>query len=250
MYFMQISTIIIAKNEAENLNQSLPKLAWCKDIVLIDDCSIDNTKQIAELFKTNVFERKFDGFGTQKQFAVSKTQNNWVLNIDADEVLSDELIKEINALNLDDNYNGYEIPIRHVFLGKIFQYGKESKYYHLRLFNKAKGNFDDAKVHEKVILQGNTKKLEHVILHYSYKNLDHYFEKLNRYTTIGAQKLKAKGKSRNLVFTILSFPIYFFKHYVIYRNFMNGKAGFIWSYLNAWYHVVKYLKLRELNQQK
>ena len=246
--FMQISTFIIAKNEAENLKLSLPKLAWCKDIVLIDDCSTDETIVVAQSFNALVHERKFDGFGAQKQFAVTKTKNIWVLNIDADEVLSNELINEINALKIDDNIVGYEIPIRHVFLGKIFKYGKESKFYHLRLFNKEKGNFNSAKVHEKVMVNGNIKKLDNVILHYSYKDLNHYFDKFNRYTSIGAQKLKEKGKSRNLAFTLLSFPIYFVKHYLIYRNFMNGKAGFIWSYLNAWYHVVKYLKLRELNK--
>lgn len=245
---MKISTFIIAKNEAENLRRSLPKLAWCSDISVIDDCSVDETKLIAQSFKATVHERKFDGFGTQKQFAVTKTQHKWVLNIDADEVLTDELIKEIDALIFDDDVVGYEIPIQLVFLGKIFKYGKESKYYHLRLFNKEKGNFDDAQVHEKVKIEGSVKKLKCVILHYSYKNLNQYFEKFNSYTSICAHKLRCKGKSRGLILIILSFPFYFVKHYFIYRNFLNGKSGFIWSYLNAWYHVVKYLKLRELNK--
>ncbi|NQW42137.1 MAG: glycosyltransferase family 2 protein [Bacteroidetes bacterium] len=246
---MSISTIIIAKNEAENLKISLPKLHWCKDIVLVDDNSTDETIKIAEQFGCRVFTRIFDGFGTQKQFAVSQALNNWVLNIDADEVLTDELIEEIQILKLNNEISGYELPIRHVFLDKIFKYGKESRYYHLRLFNKLEGNFDSASVHEKVILKGNVLKLQNVILHNSYKNLDHYFEKFNRYTSIGAEKLKEKGKSRNLLMSIVSFPIYFFKHYILYRNFLNGKAGFIWSYLNAWYHVVKYLKLNELNNK-
>jgi glycosyltransferase involved in cell wall biosynthesis len=247
---MQISVIIIAKNEAENLKRSLQKLHWCDDIVLIDDCSSDQTAEIAASFGAKVFQRAFDGFGTQKQFAVAQTQYPWVLNLDADEVMEDALIQEILALNESEEISAYELPIQHVFLGKVFKHGKESNYPHLRLFNKNKGNFNDAVVHEKVITSGKTLRLKGKALHYSYKNLEHYFQKLNSYTQAGAIKLKEKGKSRSLFLCILSFPIYFVKHYFVYGNILNGKEGFIWSYLNAWYHTVKYLKLYELNQKK
>jgi glycosyltransferase involved in cell wall biosynthesis len=247
---MQISVIIIAKNEAENLNRSLPKLQWCDDIVLIDDCSSDQTAEIATSFGAKVFQRAFDGFGTQKQYAVSKTVHPWVLNLDADEVMEDELIQEILSLKESDEISAYELPIQHVFLGKVFKHGKESNYPHLRLFNKTKGNFNDAVVHEKVITSGKTLRLKGRVLHYSYKNLDHYFQKFNSYTQAGATKLKEKGKTRSLILCVLSFPIYFVKHYFVYGNILNGKEGFIWSYLNAWYHTVKYLKLFEMNQKK
>ncbi len=247
---MQISVIIIAKNEAENLKRSLPKLHWCDDIVLIDDCSSDQTAEIAKSFGAKVFQRAFDGFGTQKQYAVAQTTHPWVLNLDADEVMEDELIQEILSLKESEGITAYELPIQHVFLGKVFKHGKESNYPHLRLFNKNKGNFNNAVVHEKVITTGRTLLLKGKVLHYSYKNLEHYFQKFNSYTQAGALKLKEKGKSRPLALCVLSFPIYFFKHYFVYRNLLNGKEGFIWSYLNAWYHTVKYLKLYELNQKK
>jgi glycosyltransferase involved in cell wall biosynthesis len=247
---MQISVIIIAKNEAENLKRSLPKLHWCDDIVLIDDCSSDQTAEIAASFGAKVSQRAFDGFGTQKQFAVAQTQHPWVLNLDADEVMEDALIQEILSIQESEEISAYEIPIQHVFLGKVFKHGKESNYPHLRLFNKNKGNFNKAVVHEKVISSGKTLRLKGKVLHYSYKNLEHYFQKFNSYTQAGAIKLKEKGKSRSLLLCILSFPIYFVKHYFVYGNILNGKEGFIWSYLNAWYHTVKYLKLYELNHKK
>lgn len=247
---VQISAVIIAKNEEENLKKSLPKLSWCDDIVVVDDYSTDNTSAVATSFGCKVFQRRFDGYGTQKQFAVSQAKHSWILNIDADEVLSDELVNEIRNLNSGaGKYSGYTIPIRHVFMGKIFKYGKESKYPHLRLFNRDKGNFDSAVVHEKVALQGQVGKLGSVILHYSYKDLDHYFRKFNTYTSNGAIKLKEQGRSRGLLFCYLSFPIYFIKHYFFYGNILNGRAGFVWSYLSAWYHTVKYLKLYELNHR-
>jgi glycosyltransferase involved in cell wall biosynthesis len=247
---VRVSVVIIAKNEADNLRLSLPRLHWCDEIIVVDDNSIDNTAEVAKEFGAKIFQRTFDGFGTQKRFAVAKANNDWVLNIDADEVLSDALIAEIQQLEATQNCNAYNIPIRHVFLGRIFMHGKESAYKHLRLFNKQYGNFDEAEVHEKVQVSGSILNLKEVILHYSYKNLSHYFTKFNQYTDIGAQKLKAKGKTRSLIGCILGFPVYFIKHYFVYRNFLNGWQGFVWSYLNAWYHTVKYLKLYTLNQQK
>lgn len=247
---VQISAVIIARNEEENLKKSLPKLSWCDDIVVVDDYSTDNTSAVAASFGCKVFQRHFDGYGTQKQFAVSKARHQWILNIDADEVLSDELVREIQGLDANaGKYSGYTIPIRHVFMGRIFMHGKESKYPHLRLFNKASGNFDSALVHEKVALQGHIGKLNSVILHYSYKDLDHYFRKFNTYTSNGARKLKEQGRSRNLLVCCLSFPAYFVKHYLFYGNILNGKEGFVWSYLSAWYHTVKYLKLYEMNKR-
>lgn len=240
---VRISAVIIARNEAHNLQLSLPKLTWCDEIIVVDDFSEDDTKQVALSFGSKVYSRKFDGFGTQKRFGISHASNDWILNVDADEVLSDALIQEIQSIKSGLDINAYEIPIRHVFLGKTFNYGKESAFYHLRLFNRLHGNFNEATVHEKAIIEGKTARLSNIVLHYSYKDLSHYFEKFNKYTDIGAEKLEKQGKSRSLIGCMARFPIYFFKHYFLYRNFMNGWQGFVWSYLNAWYHTVKYLKL-------
>jgi len=240
---VRVSAVIIAKNEGYNLKKSLPKLSWCDEIILVDDHSTDDTIEVAKSFACKVWSRQFDGFGTQKRFGVSHAKNDWILNIDADEVLSDELIHEIQNIKDGLPIHAYLIPIRHVFLGKVFKYGKESGFKHLRLFNRQYGNFDEAPVHEKVHIEGQISNLKGLILHHSYRDLHHYFQKFNTYTEIGANKLLNNGKSRHLIFCLASFPIYFFKHYFIYRNFMNGWQGFVWSYLNAWYHTIKYLKL-------
>ncbi len=241
---------MIAKNEADNLKLSLPQLTWCQEIVLVvDECS-DQTIEVAKSFGARVVFRPFDTFGKQKQFAVEQASNDWVLSVDADEVLSNELIQEIQKLDLKQtNIQAFEIPRMHVFLGKQFKFGKESNDFIVRLFNRNFANFNEAKVHEKVIVNGSVAALNNIILHYSYKDLNHYFSKFNIYTTQGALKLKESGKKRNLLFCFLSFPFYFIKHYFVYLNFLNSWQGFVWSYLNAWYHLVKYLKLFELNRK-
>lgn len=246
---MRISAVIIAKNEGYNLRKSLPKLSWCDEIIVVDDNSTDDTVEVALSFACKVYTRTFDGFGTQKRFGISHAVNDWILNIDADEVLSDELILEIQQTKEGMDIQAYELLIRHVFLGKVFNYGKESGYPHLRLFNRLYGNFDEATVHEKVHIEGKIARLRGLVMHHSYRDLNHYFEKFNRYTEIGAEKLAAQGKKRSLIACMASFPLYFFKHFFLYRNFMNGWQGFVWSYLNAWYHTVKYLKLYAKNHR-
>lgn len=241
---------IIAKNEEDNLKLSLPRLYWCDDVVVVDDFSTDATAAVAANFGARVLQRRFDGFGTQKQYAVAQAKHRWVLNIDADEVLSDQLIEELKTLSIPEGTEAVEIPVRHVFMGREFKHGKESRFYHTRLFNREKANFDSASVHEKVIFTGVPFKLQGVVLHHSYRDLQHYFSKFNTYTGAGALRLKQKGQSRSLPACIAFFPVYFLKHYVLYGNFMNGAPGFVWSYLNAWYHTVKYLKLYELNRHE
>lgn len=247
---MSISVVIIVKNEAENLQRLLPTLAWANEILILDDHSTDNTKEIAEASGAVVFQHRFESFGKQKQKAVSLAENDWILSLDADEILTEALLNEIQALDLSNTQiHAFEIPRTHVFLGKVFKHGKESNDLIVRLFNKKYCNFDDAVVHEKVIVKGKAAKLSHPILHHSYKDLVHYFQKFNTYTTQGAIKLHKKGKQRSLTLCFLSFPVYFFKHYFIYLNCLNGWQGLVWSYLSAGYHVVKYLKLFELNKK-
>jgi glycosyltransferase involved in cell wall biosynthesis len=248
---MQISAVLIAKNEEVNLLKTLPKLKWCDEVIVVVDNQNDTSIPIAKSFGALVIQNTFETFGKQKQFAVNQAKNEWVLSIDADEVLSDELIIELQNLDLDStNFKAFEIPRMHIFLNKKFKYGKESNDYIIRLFNKHFANFNDAKVHEKVVVNGKVSALKNNILHYSYKNLEHYFTKFNIYTTQGAIKLKEAGKRRNLFLCFMSFPFYFIKHYIFYLNFLNSWQGFVWSYLNACYHLVKYLKLHEINSSK
>jgi hypothetical protein len=176
-------------------------------------------------------------------------KNDWILSLDADEVLSDELIQELINLELQDStISGYEIPVRHVFMGREFLHGKESYYPHVRLYDKQKGSYNAHDVHEKIEVEGNVGRLKNVIIHYSYRNLAHYFEKMNDYTNRGAEKLFKQHKSRSIASIFFLAPFYFCKHYFLNQNFRNGIPGLVWSYLNAWYHTSKYLKLYELNK--
>jgi len=249
----KISCIMITFNEEDNLHSSLESVSWCDEIIVVDSGSTDKTLDICKEFNCKIYHNDFIGYGEQKRFAVLKASNDWVLNIDADEFVSEDLRKEITNIVLTDkpNVKGYFIPRSLIFLGKQFKYGRESKEYYLRLFNKNFGNFSSVKVHEKVELKGITQKLKGRLLHYSYKNIDQYFKKFNLYTSEAAVTLLKKGsKGRSVPIIILGFPVYFIKNYFIYRNFMNGIPGFLWSLFSSLYPVIKYFKLWSLRNSK
>ncbi len=242
-----LSTVIITCNEENNLRRSLPQLTWCDEIIVVDSGSTDNTLEVCKKFGCKIFHRQFDGYGAQKQFAVSLAKNKWILCLDADEVLSDELVEEMKEEMKHPEADGYLIPMTFVFMGKKFRYGKEAWRYFLRLFNKEAGNFNDLKVHEKIVLRGQQKKLKNNILHYSYRSITQYFAKFNKYSSYGAEMACQQGKTRSLLMVVLAIPLNFLKYYFLELNMLNGVSGFYWSVFNAFYHFVKYIKIRELD---
>jgi glycosyltransferase involved in cell wall biosynthesis len=245
---IKVSCVIITFNEEDNLPDLLNSVKWCDEIIVVDSGSTDDTINIAEKFGAKVFTKEFAGYGEQKQFAVSLASNDWILSIDADEIVTEKLKENIfKRFSSSENLpKGFLITRRLKFLGKEFKHGRESKKLILRLFNKNSGNFNSAKVHESIELKGKTEELEGLLIHNSYKTLDQYFEKFNHYTSQAAEELFEKGKWRNTVLTYLLFPFYFFKNYFLNGNLLNGKEGLIWAFFSSCYPVIKYSKLLKL----
>ena len=243
----KISVVIITLNEERIIERCLSKLSFADEVIVIDSGSQDRTIAICEKFGVQVFYNKFEGYGAQKQFAVSKTRNNWVLSIDADEILDDDLIVAIQEAmqNNKSNIVAYYIKGQHVFLNKKFKYGSQSKRYYLRLFNKVYGNFNANTVHESIIVDGKKEKLKGSFLHYSYESLADYFTKFNVYTSLYARGKAEKNKKYSFFQILLKSKFEFFKIYIIDRNFMNGKAGFYWAFFSSAYTMTKLLKTNE-----
>jgi glycosyltransferase involved in cell wall biosynthesis len=244
----KVSAVIIAYNEEQNLQLSLPKLSWCDEIIVVDSGSTDGTLDICRAYNCKIYHKKFNGYGAQKQYAVSLTNNNWVLCLDADEVLSDGLVTELKTEMRNPSVNGYLIPMKFIFLGKQLKYGREKWRYYIRLFNKTKGGFTSHKVHEKINIDGDCQKLSNYISHYSYRSFSQCIDKINRYSSYGAQVAYKNGKKKSLTAILFALPLNFLKYYFFDRNFLNGMNGFYWSVINAIYHFAKYTKLRELYQ--
>ncbi|MFZ4714448.1 MAG: glycosyltransferase family 2 protein [Bacteriovoracaceae bacterium] len=247
---MNLSVVIITLNAERTLEKVLEPLSFVQDIVILDSGSTDRTKEIALKYKARFFHQDFLGFGRQKQFAVALAKNDWVLAIDADEVLSPELIHFLTkTLNYSESsYAGYTLPIINVFLGKVLDFWGGEAQSHLRIFRKTEGNFNDLSVHERVIVRGQTKSIPYPIFHYSYQDIHHYFLKFNQYTTNAARELKGKGKVLSIPMMLLRIPLKFFQLYFLRGGFTLGWQGLLWSVFSSFYVFVKYAKLRELEQ--
>jgi glycosyltransferase involved in cell wall biosynthesis len=249
---VKVSAVIITYNEERLIDNTLSRLWWCDEIIIVDSGSTDKTLSICKRYGCTVYTRSFDGFGEQKKYGVFQAKNDWILCLDADEVLTDSLIAEIGSElghpRLD--YAGFAFPRNLVFMDRVFHYGKEANAPIVRLFNRNRGNWDGAVVHEKVCLDGPVKQLSGKLLHYSYHSYSQFLVKINLYSSFGAQKLYEKKRNKSKLVVALAIPFNFIKYYILDRNFLNGYGGFAWSVLNCFYHFLKYLKLYELQQQE
>ena len=243
---------MITKNELHNLKRTLPQLKFCDEVIIVDSGSTDGTIEFAESMGCRVLQRPFDGYGAQKAYAVSQATHEWILNVDADEFVTDELADELVGMinNPKSNLNGIWIRSKLVFMGKAFWAGREAATCILRVFKKSEGNFDDVLVHEKVQIKlTEIVCTRHKFLHYSYPNISNYLEKMNRYTTFGAQEAFQKHPKRRGNLWAALFPFKFIQFYFIQRNYLNGWPGFCWSVLSTHAFFVKYLKLAEIRKK-
>lgn len=245
----KLSVVIITFNEEKIIGKCLEKLSFANEIVVIDSGSTDKTVSICEKFGAKVFINTFNGFGEQKRFAVDKASNDWILSLDADEILTENLIAEIaEVLSNTGDTSGYYIKRKHIFMNRVFNYGNESKKEFLRLFNKTVANFNDKKVHEFVETKQKTQILKSAFLHYSYDSLDVYINKLNHYTSLYAKMNLEKNKTYSVFEVILKTKFEFLKKYLLEFNFLNGKEGFYWATFSAFYTYTKCVKTNELMQ--
>jgi glycosyltransferase involved in cell wall biosynthesis len=240
----RISAIVITFNEEKNIQRCLESLNWADEIVVVDSFSRDRTKEIASSFTDKILDVEWQGFGKQKEIARTKTSYDWVLSVDADEVISEKLKEEIKSvINKNDSLDGYYIPRLSNFLGKWIKHSDWYPDYVLRLFKKDKARFDESLVHEKLILEGKTGFLNNEILHYTDPDISHYLLKMDKYTTLSAKKLLAEGKSLTL-FDLLFRPMaIFFKMYLFKSGFLDGWQGFLLACFSSFHVFVKYAKL-------
>ncbi|MDP3024607.1 MAG: glycosyltransferase family 2 protein [candidate division Zixibacteria bacterium] len=245
----RISAIVITYNEEKNIQRCLESLSWADEIVVVDSFSQDRTKDIASSFTDKIFDLGWQGFGKQKEIARTKASYDWVLSVDADEVVSEKLKEEIKSvINKNDSLDGYYIPRLSNFLGRWIKHSGWYPDYVLRLFRKDKARFDDSPVHEKLILDGKAGFLRNEIRHYTDPDISHYLSKMDKYTTLSAQKLLAEGKSATLFDLLLRPVAIFFKMYLFKSGFLDGWQGFLLACFSSFHVFVKYAKLWHLRK--
>jgi len=247
---LDISAVIITYNEEKNIRRCLESLTWAREIVVIDSGSADATVRIAREYTDRVISHPFEGYVRQKNFALDQTALDWVLSVDADEVVTPELLARIRAVWPDqrERYDGFTVNRLSRFSGKWIRHCGWYPDRKLRLFRRSKGRWTGEELHEKVRLDGQVMVLDADLLHYTYENLFENIGKIQSYSTIFARAQHERGRRASLWDLLTRPPAKFLKSYLLRRGFLDGRHGLILSLTAAFYVFLKYAKLWELQK--
>jgi glycosyltransferase involved in cell wall biosynthesis len=250
-----ISAYVICFNEEERIRKCLESLAWCDEIIIVDSGSIDSTVEICREFTDKIFFNEWSGYGNQKNFALSKCSHSWVLNLDADEVVSEELKLAIQGVLEEpraETADGYLLQRVVFHLGHWWTVGGWHPEYRLRLAKRDCVQWSNDPVHEKAILSGRKRKLIGSLYHYTYRNLEDQLARINKYSTLSAQQLATEPaiSPTALLTCLLTRPLFrFIRFYFLKFGFVYGVAGLIVAITDSYYVFLKYAKLWELSQK-
>jgi glycosyltransferase involved in cell wall biosynthesis len=249
-----LSAIVITRDEEDAIGLCLDSLAFCDERIVVDCGSKDATVEIARQKGARVEIHGWQGFGPQKNYALSLSGGTWVLSLDADERVTPELATEIIAAIGDDAVDGWELPRLSSFCGRPMRHSGWYPDYVLRLFRRGKARFDDAIVHERVICTGTVKRLNKPLLHRAMPTLEAALARVDRYSTAKAQMLAASGQ-RISFFTGITHGLFsFLRAYILRAGFLDGAEGFLLAVVSAetsYYPYMKaWLATRRLNKVK
>lgn len=272
---MKLSVVLITHNEERNLGRTLesvkPLVADGRgEIIVVDSGSTDRTVEISETYGAKVFLEEWKGFAAQKNSALDKASGDWILSLDADEEVEPTLAEEIGHYILGrarestqdgvpnrtialiaTTITGLWIPRKNHFLGRWIKHGGYWPDRKLRLFRRGAARFENRLVHEDVKLEGQVHELNGALLHHSYPTVSDYIEHMNRYSTLGAEMVVAKGPVHFTAINLTLRPLAtFIYNYLLRLGFLDGKPGFLLHVNHSIYVAWKYAKAWELSRAK
>jgi glycosyltransferase involved in cell wall biosynthesis len=270
---VKLSIVLITHNEERNLGRTLESVKPLltngeAEIILVDSSSTDRTLEIANSHGAKVFVEEWKGFAAQKNFALDKASGDWILSLDADEEVTPELAEEIGHFILGHSRNsvregvpnskvaviattitGFWIPRKNHFLGRWMKHGGYWPDPKLRLFRRGSARFENRLVHEDVKLEGKAGNLKGALIHHSYPTVSDYLEHMNRYSSLGAEMVVARGPVRFTAFNLTLRPLAtFIYNYILRLGFLDGREGFLLHVNHSIYVAWKYAKAWERSQ--
>jgi glycosyltransferase involved in cell wall biosynthesis len=247
---LPVSLVVITRDAAAEITECLLSAPFCADALVVDSGSGDHTVERARRSGARVITRAFAGFGPQKQFAVDEAAHDWVLCLDADERLSPRLRESIVTLFArgEPPHAAYALARRNRFLGRWLAHGEGYPDWTTRLFDRRRARWSDDPVHEHVIADGRIGRLDGDLLHASAESLERYIAKQNRYTTLQADALHARGERSSALAMAFAPCVRFVRFYVLKLGFLDGAAGFAHIAIGAFASFLKHAKLRALQR--
>jgi len=248
---MSISAIILTKNEEKNIESCLKSIMWCDEIIIIDDNSKDNTKNIAKKYKAHFYPRILDTFSAQRNFGIEKAKRDWILFLDADERISKELSKEIQQA-IDhpfDPHKGYILKRLDTIWGRLILHGETGNTFLLRLAKKDAGVWE-GEVHETWSIKGSIGMLKKPLMHYPHPTIAEFLTKINVYTDLRSKELFDQGVKTNFLLIIMYPKIKFWKNYFFRGGFLDGIPGLVIALMMSFHSFLVRGKLWLLWQKK
>jgi len=244
-----ISVVLITFNEENKICKTIEAISsLTNDIIVIDSFSSDTTKATCEELGVTFIQQTWAGYGNQKNTGHAYAKHDWILSIDADEVVSSELLHELKLLTFSSEKQVFNIPFKTYFCNTLIKYGGWNPQFHIRLFNKKVTEWDSLAVHETLKSSSDIEvvTLKGTIHHYSYDSIEDYIAKSEKYTDLFARRLKERGKKATFIKVTLSPVFTFIKEYFFKLGFLDGAMGFKIACLNYNYTKQKYSKLKML----
>jgi glycosyltransferase involved in cell wall biosynthesis len=247
---LPITVIIPAYNEELRIGDALKSVGKVDEILVADSYSTDKTAEIARSYGARIIQRTFDYPANQKNWAIPQARNEWILLLDADERAHPNLLQELaDLLQHGPTKDGYWIPRENIFMGRTIKHSWSSDKV-VRFFKRDVCRYNDRRAHEEIIDNGNLGMLKNRLIHYTYRSLDHYVEKLNRYAEWQAEDYDAKTGSITIYHLWLKPAFRFVKHFLLKLGFLDGVPGLTIAYYQAYAVRLRYLKLAQLRRGK
>ncbi|MFA6282831.1 MAG: glycosyltransferase family 2 protein [Desulfurivibrionaceae bacterium] len=247
---LPLSVAIITKNEEDRLPGCLASVSFADEVVVVDSGSTDRTVEIAREFGAVVYDELWQGFGRQKQLAIDRCRHDWVLVLDADERVGAEAQAEIREALATGTSVAYSLPRKNYFCGRWLRHAGWWPDRVVRLFKKNFARMSERPVHESLEVHGPVGALRHPLIHYANKGLEQTLNKVNQYSSAGADELFAQGKTASAAKALLRAAWAFFHGYILRGGFLDRGEGLVMAVSDFMNVFFKYAKLRELRKQK
>lgn len=247
---LPLSLIVITKNEEKNIERCIRSVPFASEVLVVDSGSRDKTCEIAKRLGAKVLSKDWMGYGPQKNFATLQAKFDWIISLDADEELSEELQQEIlDRFQGLDEKTGYLFPRKSKYLGRWIRYGGWYPDWQLRLYHRAHSHWPSESIHEKVKSE-REQKMNSPLLHYVFENVAAHVDTNNRYSSLLAEKDFYKGKKFSYFRLVFKPPIKFFETYFLKLGFLDGLAGFVISLGAAYSIFLRIIKIWEIDNNK